>query len=187
MQRRQSSSFDALSAINLLFIAASISLCMILMLVDIPGVELLEINPNWLLIWVVAWSLKRTVWHGAIAGTVIGCIYDGITLSNPSHVLSFIIIGILTASLKTHKYLGEDFISVAFVVFFMTILAEAVYVWQYSRVYFMSMEAMVQKYRQLVIISAIITSLWSPALYYPMNLWQKRMRLFRKKIRSRSR
>ncbi|MEM6611469.1 MAG: rod shape-determining protein MreD [Cyanobacteria bacterium P01_C01_bin.72] len=181
MQRRNQKSFDFLTAINLLFVTASIILCIVLMLVDIPGMELLEINPNWLLIWVVAWSQKRTVWHGAIAGVIMGCIYDGITLSNPSHIFSFILVGIITASLKTQKYLGEDFISVAFVVFFMTIFAEAIFTCQYSRTHFISIAEVVDKYQQVVIISAIITSLWSPALYYPMNLWQKRIRFLRKK------
>ena len=182
MQRRKKP-FDVLSVINLLFVTVSILVCTILMLVDIPGMELLETNPNWLLIWVVAWSLKRTVWHGAIAGTIMGCIYDGITLSNPSHVFSFVLVGIITSSLKTQKYLGEDFISVAFIVFFMTAFSEAIYVWQYNREYFMGIGETVQKYQQVVIVSAIITSLWSPALYYPMNLWQKRIKLLRKKVR----
>ena len=180
MQSRKKS-FDVFSLINLLFVTVSILVCTILMLVDIPGMELLEINPNWLLIWVVSWSLKRTIWHGAIAGTIMGCIYDGITLSNPSHVLSFVLVGIITSSLKTQKYLGEDFISVAFVVFFMTVFSEAIYVWQYSREYFLGIGGTIQKYQQLVIVSAIITSLWSPTLYYPMNRWQKRIKLLRKK------
>ena len=181
MQRRQKT-FDILSLINLLFVTVSILLCIILMLVDIPGMELLEINPNWLLIWVVCWSFKRTVWHGAIAGTIMGCIYDGITLSNPSHVFSFVLVGMLTSGLKTQKYIGEDFISVAFVVFFMIVFSEAIYVWQYSREYFLGISETIQKYRQVVIISAIISSLWSPALYYPMNRLQKRIKLLRKKI-----
>ena len=65
----------------------------------------------------------------------------------------------------------------------MSIFSEAVYAWQYSREYFMGIGAAMQKYQQVVIVSAIITSLWSPALYYPMNLWQKRMKLLRKKVR----
>jgi hypothetical protein len=34
----------------------------------------------------------------------------------------------------------------------------------------------------VVIISAIITSLWSPAFYYPVNLWQKKLGLWRRKL-----
>ena len=142
-----------------------------MMLVDIPGIELLETNPNWLLIWLVAWSIKRTIWQGAIAGLIIGWIYDGIAVNSPSHVLSFILVGMLTSSLQKQKYIGEDFISVALVVFFMTILAETIFAWQYATEYLVSIDEVIQKYKQIVIISAIITSLWSPAFYYPFNLW----------------
>lgn len=180
MQRRQRS-FDIFQTINLLFVTACIAICTILMLVDIPGMELLEVNPNWLLIWVVAWSFDRTVWHGAIAGLIMGWIYDGITLSIPSHVFSFVLVGMLTASLKTQKYIGEDFITVAFVVFFMTMFSEAVFAWQYGREHLFSIAETIQKYQQAAIVSAMITSLWSPAFYYPMNLWQKRIRLWQKK------
>ena len=181
MQRRKQRSFDVLNIINLLFVTASIAICTVLMLVDIPGMELLEVNPNWLLIWVVAWSFDRTIWHGAIAGLIMGLIYDGITLSVPSHVLSFVLVGILTASLKTQKYIGEDFITIAFIVFFMTMFSEAIYAWQYGRTHSLGIAATVEKYQQVAIVSAIITSLWSPAFYYPMSLWQKRIRLWQKK------
>ncbi|NJL53639.1 MAG: rod shape-determining protein MreD [Hydrococcus sp. SU_1_0] len=163
--------------------AISIAVCIILMLVNIPGVELLEVNPNWLLIWVVAWSLNRTTWQSAIAGLIVGCIYDGITLGNPSHILSFMLVGLVTSSLKTQKYLGEDFISVAFVVFFMTFLSEAIFAWQYGREHLMTMTDLLYKYQQVVIISAIITSLWSPAFYYPVNLWEKKNGTMEKKIK----
>ena len=182
MPRRKQRAFDILKVINLLFIITSVAVCIILMLVDIPGIELLEVNPNWLLIWVVAWSFKRSIWHGAIAGLIMGCIYDGITLSTPSHIFSFILVGILTSKLQTQKYLGEDFISVAFVVFFMTIFSEAIFAWQYSREHFLDMVEVVQKYQQIAIISAIITSLWSPVFYYPMNLWQKKIRLWQRRM-----
>lgn len=151
-----------------------------MMLVDIPGIELLETNPNWLLIWLVAWSIKRTIWQGAIAGLIIGWIYDGIAVNSPSHVLSFILVGMLTSSLQKQKYIGEDFISVALVVFFMTILAETIFAWQYATEYLVSIDEVIQKYKQIVIISAIITSLWSPAFYYPFNLWNERIRLRQK-------
>jgi rod shape-determining protein MreD len=182
MQRQKQRSFDILKVINLLFVTASIAICIILMLVDIPGMELLEVNPNWLLIWVVAWSINRTLWQSAIAGLIVGCLYDGITLGNPSHILSFMVVGLVTSSLKTQKYLGEDFISVAFVVFFMTFLSEAIFAWEYGRFHQMDLTDLLQKYQQVAIISAIITSLWSPAFYYPVNLWQKRMGLLRRKL-----
>ena len=68
MLRKKQRAFDLLKIINMLFLTVSLALCSILMLLDIPGMELLETNPNWLLIWVVAWSISRTIWQGAIAG-----------------------------------------------------------------------------------------------------------------------
>ncbi|MGF1587872.1 MAG: rod shape-determining protein MreD [Pleurocapsa sp.] len=182
MPRKNQTSIDILKVFNILFILASVVVCSILMLVNIPGMELLETNPNWLLIWVVAWSIKRTVWQGAIAGLIIGWIYDGITVSSPSHALSFVLVGILTSSLQKHKYIGEDFISVAFIVFFMTVFAEAIFAFQYAMHYLINISEVVQKYQKIVFISAIITSIWSPAFYYPFNLWNEKVKLQTKVI-----
>lgn len=168
MQRKQVL-FDIFKIVNILFIAMSVAICGMLMLLDLPGVELLESNPNWLLIWLISWSIKRTIWQGAIAGLAIGWIYDGISFSVPSHVASFMFVGIVTSSLQKQRYLGEDFISVAFIVFFMTICAESIYAWQYARQW-LAIEEAFAKYREVVVVSAIITSLWSPAFYYPFNL-----------------
>lgn len=184
MPRKNQIYLDIIKILNIFVIFTSVVICSLMMLADIPGIELLETNPNWLLIWLVSWSLKRTIWQGAIAGLIMGWIYDGISFSNPSHVLSFILVGVLTASLKKQKYIGEDFISVAFVVFFMTIFAETIFAWQYAQEDFASISEVKQKYQQIAIISGIITSLWSPAFYYPFNLWQERMRWWKKKQQS---
>ncbi|MBE9043868.1 rod shape-determining protein MreD [Pleurocapsales cyanobacterium LEGE 10410] len=184
MPKKNQIQTNILKIINALFLAASVAVCSILMLLDLPGVELLETNPNWLLIWVVAWSIKRTIWQGAIAGLAIGWIYDGIVVSSPSHVLSFVVVGIFTSALQKQKYLGEDFISVAFVVFFMTVLTETIFAWQYTIQYSLTIPEAIEKYQQITIISAIITSLWSPAFYYPFNLWDEKIRLRISKVRS---
>ena len=182
MLRNNKRAFERLQVINWLFLTASLALCSILMLVNIPGMELLETNPNWLLIWVVAWSISRTVWQGAIAGLLTGLIYDGIVITPPSHVFSLVCVGMLTAGLQKQKYIGEDFITVAFIVFFMTIFAEAIFAWQYSRTHLISVVEVIKKFQQVAIISAIITSLWSPAFYYPFNLWQQKIRLWQKRV-----
>jgi len=161
---KRQKSIEIINILNILFVVASVFLCSILMLLRIPGMELLDTNPNWLLIWVVAWGIKRTLWQGAIAGFTLGCIYDGISLSSPSHILSFMLVGILTSALQKQKYLGEDFISIAFIVFFMTILAESVYAIEYARVNLLNPGQVFIKYKQIAIISAIITSLWSPVI-----------------------
>lgn len=39
---------------------ASVWLCLVLLPLRLPGMELAGISPNWLLIWVVAWSVKSS-------------------------------------------------------------------------------------------------------------------------------
>ncbi|NET50643.1 MAG: rod shape-determining protein MreD, partial [Merismopedia sp. SIO2A8] len=81
--------------VNWLVTAGSVFLCLLVLPARIQGMELLGISPNWLLIWVVAWSLKRTAFQGALAGIVLGLIQDGMTAAEPTHVLSLAIVGIL--------------------------------------------------------------------------------------------
>ena len=183
MRHQNQTTFDLLKILNLVFISVSVALCGMLLLADIPGIELLETNPNWLLIWLVAWSVRQTIWQGAIAGVIIGALYDGIIMSVPSHIPSFILVGVLTASLQKQKYLGEDFISVAFLVFFMTILSEALFAWQYFREYDLPAGEVLLKFQQVAIVTAIISSLWSPAFYYPFNLWQQNLQQWQKKFK----
>ena len=154
------------------------------MLLHIPGLELLQTNPNWLLIWVVSWSLQRSVWQGAIAGLIVGWIYDGITISPPSHVLSLILVGTLTSALQKHKYIGEDFISVALIVFFMSVLAETIFALQYATLNLLTIAEVWQQYQQIVITTAMITSLWSPAFYYPFNFWQQKTNRMVNKVKT---
>lgn len=184
MHRQHQTSFDILKILNIVFIAFSVAICSVLMLLRIPGMELLETNPNWLLIWLVAWSIRSSVGQSAIAGLAIAWIYDGIMAASPSHVTAFILVGVLTSSLNKQKYLGEDFISVAFIVFFMTVIAETVFAIQYMRTYFFSFSEVWYKYQQIAIVSAIITSLWSPVFYYPFSLCQQKLRQLEKRIKN---
>lgn len=184
MSTKLQTSNNILNIVNALFIFTSIIFCSLLMLLHIPGMELLETNPNWVLIWVVSWSLKRSVWQGAIAGLIMGWIYDGITISSPSHVLSLILVGTLTSALQKQKYIGEDFISVALIVFFMSVLAETIFALQYATLNLITISEVWQQYQQIVITTAMITSLWSPAFYYPFNFWQQRMNRIVKKVKT---
>ena len=175
-----SSALSWFRLLNILIIIATVAICSILMLLSLPGMELLAVNPNWLLIWVVVWSIKRTVWQGAIAGVAMGFIYDGLTMDTPSHILSLVVVGVLTSRLQKQKYIGEDFISVAFIVFFMVTLAEAIYALQYSRQQILPIKEVWQHYQQIAITSATISSLWSPVLYYPCDRWWSKMRQLEK-------
>ena len=133
--------------------------------------ELLGIGPNWLLIWVVAWSVKRTVVQGALAGLALGMIQDGMTAPEPTHALSLTIIGILTARMQKQRYIQEDFISVALIVFGMAVIGETVTAIQYSFIGDHKLVEIWADHQRIALSSAILSSLWAPVVYYPLNRW----------------
>lgn len=148
----------------------------------LPGMELLGIGPNWLLIWVVAWSMKRKAWQGAIAAIVLGLIQDGLTAPNPlihngltsvhpSHSLSLVLVGIFTARLQKQRYLREDFISVALIVFAMALLAETAIALQFLFLGTRDLAAIWTEHQRIALCSAILSSLWAPVVYFPLNNW----------------
>lgn len=151
--------------------ALSVLLCVLIAPTRLPGMELAGIGPNWLLIWVVAWSVKRSVFQGAIAGLVLGLIQDGMTAYAPTHVFSLMAVGILTARLRKERYLREDFISIALITFAMAVIAETITAMQYT---LESNRTLVEiwTYHQLIALaSAVLSSLWAPIVYFPLNRW----------------
>ena len=174
--------------VNWMVTVGSVLLCLIVLPMRLPGMELLGIAPNWLLIWVVAWSVKRTVVQGAIAGFVLGLLQDGMTSPYPTHTLSLALVGIMTARLHKQRYIQEDFISVAIIVFGMAMLAEALTTLQFS--FLTNSEAGINKFavsnfielwkehQRIALASAILSSLWAPVVYYPLNRWWQKMNVF---------
>lgn len=158
-------------SLNGLIIAGSVLLCSLLLMARLPGMELLGIAPHWILIWVVAWSVKRSIWEGAIAGLALGWIQDGLTSAQPSHVLSLVVVGVLTARLQKQKYIQEDFISVALIVFGMAIVAETITAIQYVFMGIRDLGDIWLDHQRIALTSAILSSLWAPALYYPLSRW----------------
>jgi rod shape-determining protein MreD len=137
----------------------------------LPGMEILGIAPNWLLIWVAVWSVKRTVIQGAIAGLTLGLLQDGMTSPAPTHALSLAVVGILTSRLQKQRYIQEDFIAVALIVFGMTVLVETITALQFSFLS-ASLAGEIWMYHQrIALCSAIVSSLWAPVVYYPLNRW----------------
>ncbi|MBD0302224.1 MAG: rod shape-determining protein MreD [Tolypothrix sp. T3-bin4] len=158
--------------------ASSVLLCLLLLPTRLPGMELLGIGPNWLLIWVVAWSVKRTVFAGALAGIVLGLLQDSMTSPHPTHALSLGIVGILTGLLQKQRFIEEDFISIAVIVFVMAVLAETIFGLQLTLI---GDERKVTDiwtyYQRVALASAILSSLWAPVVYYPLNRWWQRIKL----------
>jgi len=172
-------------ALNALVTAGSVLACLLVLPTRFVGMELLGVGPNWLLIWVVAWSIKRSPWQGAIAGITLGLLQDGMTTANPTHTLSLALVGILTALIQKQRYIQEDFISVALIVFGMAVIAETVTAFQFmlqdlrvpDRLSSRTLSEIWNYHQQIALCSAILSSLWAPALYYPLNRWWQRVSL----------
>ncbi|MBD2343982.1 rod shape-determining protein MreD [Anabaena subtropica] len=155
----------------------SVLLCLFLLPTRLPGMELLGIGPNWLLIWVVAWSVKRSVWVGTLAGIVLGLLQDAMTSPNPSHAITLGLVGLLTGLLQKQRFIQEDFISIALIVFGMAILAETVFGLQLTLAGDRQTEYIWAYYQRVTLASAILSSLWAPVLYYPLNTWWQKMKM----------
>ncbi|MEH2196856.1 rod shape-determining protein MreD [Nostoc sp.] len=157
--------------------AGSVLLCLLLLPTRLPGMELLGIGPNWLLIWVVAWSVKRTVFAGALAGIVLGLLQDSMTAPNPTHAISLGIVGVLTGLLQKQRFIEEDFISIAVIVFVMAVLAETIFGLQLTLTGDRKVTDIWTYYQRVALASAILSSLWAPVVYYPLNSWWQRIKL----------
>jgi rod shape-determining protein MreD len=170
-----------LAVLNALVIGFSVLVCALLMPTRWPGMELINIAPNWLMMWVVAWSVKRSVWQGAVAGIVLGAIQDGLSGGHwPSHMVSLVVVGVLTSLLDKQRYIQEEFVSVAMITFAMSGIAEAVTAIQYifqlkTNIANIASSPIWFRYQQVALASAILSSLWMPVLYYPLNCWWEKV------------
>ncbi|MBW4520880.1 MAG: rod shape-determining protein MreD [Scytolyngbya sp. HA4215-MV1] len=158
-------------ALNWAITAGSVLICLLMLPTRLPGMELAGVSPNWLLIWVVAWSVKRSPFQGAIAGLVLGLIQDGLTSPHPTHALSLALVGFFTARLRKQRYIQEDFISVALIVFAMAVVAETVIALQFTLQDKRSLAEIWTYHQFIALSSAILSSLWAPILYFPLKRW----------------
>ena len=133
--------------------------------------ELLGLGPNWLLIWVVSWSVKRSIWQGAMAGLVLGLVQDGMTSVAPSSILSLVIVGVMTSRIQKQKYIQEDFISIALIVFAMALVGETITAIQYIVSGIGDIGEIWLDHQRFALASAILSSLWAPVVYYPLSVW----------------
>ncbi len=157
-----------------------------------PGLELAGITPDWPLIWVVCWSVRRAAWQGAVAGVALGLLQDGLTQAQPTHALGLGLAGFLTARLQKQRFVQEDFISVALIVFGMTVISQTVMALQWTMLTSLSLrsagfalswmgneahrsvESIWITHQKITLTSAILSSLWAPVLYLPLNwCWQQ--------------
>ncbi|MBD2357132.1 rod shape-determining protein MreD [Tolypothrix sp. FACHB-123] len=156
----------------------SVLLCLLMLPTRLPGMELLGIGPNWLLIWVVAWSVKRSVWSGLLAGIVMGLLQDAMTSPHPTHALSLGIVGMLTSLIQKQRFIEEDFISIALIVFAMAFISETIFGLELTWMGDRKAEYIWTYYQRVALASGILSSLWAPVVYYPLNRWWQEMKLF---------
>jgi rod shape-determining protein MreD len=179
------------NGLNGLVIVGSAGICLLLLPTRFPGMEILGVGPSWLVMWTIAWSLRRSIWHAATAGVVLGLIQDAMTLPSiatlgtlPSHVLSLTTVGVLTFVLCKRRYLTDEIIPVTIGTFALTIGSELVTGSQYlvQTATSQSLDASFDSFSHLwtnqspvMLITAVLSSLWMPILYFPLHLWWQKV------------
>jgi rod shape-determining protein MreD len=177
----------ARNGLNAAIVIGSVGLCLLLLPTRWPGMEILGVGPSWLVMWTIAWSLHRSIWQAAGAGVVLGLIQDAMTfpmsatLGNvPTHVVSLTIVGVLTFMLHKRRYLDDTILSVSAGVCLLTLVSEAVTGVQYllQTAIEQSPAASLDSLNYLwadrftvIPIAALLSGLWMPILYYPLQLW----------------
>ncbi len=181
---RRSKKGNKLQVWNWVVIVVSVLFCLLILPTRLPGMDILGVGPNWLLIWVVAWSISRSPFEGAMAGVVLGFLQDGLTAPFPSHAFGLAIAGFITARLHQRRFLQEDLISVALVVFGLAIVTETAMAAQLTAHHlfaddslYVSLGAIWQYHQRVSLSSAILSSLWAPVLYYPLKRWWEKLRV----------
>ncbi|MCE2718146.1 MAG: rod shape-determining protein MreD [Dolichospermum sp.] len=165
--------------IDWMVIFNTVMLCLLMLPTRLPGMELLGITPNWLLIWVVSWSVNRSVLSGMLSGIILGLLQDAMTSPDPTHALGLGIIGMLTALIQKQRFIQEDFISIALIVFGMAVVADTIFAVQLSWAGNRHLASIWTYYQRVTLASAILSSLWAPVVYYPLNRWWRQIKLIR--------
>jgi rod shape-determining protein MreD len=181
----------ARNSLNVLAICGSVGICLMLSPTRFPGMEILGVGPNWLVMWTIAWSLHRSLWHAATAGIVLGLIQDAMTFpaattlgSIPTHVVSLTTVAVLTFWLHKHRYLDDTILPVAIMTALLTFLAEFMLGAQHllQTALGQSIEASLDSLNYLalnqsstILISAVLSGLWMPIIYYPLHLWWQKI------------
>jgi rod shape-determining protein MreD len=154
---------------KIILVVISIFICSILLLLRIPGLALLGISPNWLLIWLVTWSVQRNLWQSLIAAIALGLIQDSLSGVYPSHVFGLVVIALLTANVCKDHYLKENIITIMLIVFGMALITEAITALQYSVLTQSNLVNVWLNYQKIALASAIMSSLGTPLVYFPIN------------------
>jgi rod shape-determining protein MreD len=164
-----------LSLFDSAVIIASMTLCALALPLRLPGMDLAGIGPHWLLAWVVAWSVKRDALQGLLGGIAAGLLQDSLTAPHPTHVIGLALAGLVVGRIQKQRLVAEEFVSVALIVFCMAGFVEVIMALQLSVLTENPFSEVWGRLPQVALSSAILSSLWTPVVYYPLNLWWDRI------------
>jgi rod shape-determining protein MreD len=181
----------ARNVLHISTVMASAGVCLLLLPTRIPGMEILGTGPSWLVMWIIAWSVRRSMWHAATAGIVLGLIQDGMTFpatatlgTVPTHVLSLTTVGVLAFWLHKRRYLDDTIFSVSIAAFMLTLVSELIAGLQYlletaiqqsPAASLDSLDLLWANQSSVILIAAVLSGLWMPILYYPLNFWWQKI------------
>lgn len=176
------------TGLHVAIVIGSVGLCLLLLPTRFPGMEILGVGPSWLVMWTVAWSVRRSLWHATTAGIVLGLIQDAMTFAAttalgtvPTHVLSLTVVGVLAFWLQKRRYLDDTIVSVSLATVLLTIVSEVVTGAQYllqtatEQSLAASLDYMWTDRAIVISIAAILSGLWMPIFYYPLQLWWQKI------------
>ncbi|MGB2926178.1 MAG: rod shape-determining protein MreD [Limnothrix sp.] len=166
---------------NYVVIVGSLLIFSVLLLIRLPGMTILGFSPQWLLMWLIAWSIKRDIMYAIVAAIAVGWIHDSLMITMvPSHIPGFVLVAFLTASWRQQRYLQEDFISLALLVFIMTFAAETVMAIQHLLFGLRSLSDIWLEHQRIALSSAVLSSLWAPLTCTPLVRWWDHVRALEK-------
>ena len=132
--------------------------------------EILKVGPNWLVIWLVTWSLSHSRLEAIVAAISLGLVLDALTSAYPTHLLGLVAVAWLTSQDKNH-HSSYNIILVMLRVFVLVLLVEGIMAIQYLWLNFSFLDEVWLSYQRIGISSALLSSLWTPFLYYPLHKW----------------
>jgi rod shape-determining protein MreD len=99
------------------------------------------------------------------------------TSPDPTHIISLGVVGILTGGMQKQRFIQEDFISIALIVFGMAVVAETIFALQLVFSGDRNAADIWSYYQKVTLACSILSSLWAPVVYYPLNRWWQQLKL----------
>ncbi|WP_218081892.1 rod shape-determining protein MreD [Anthocerotibacter panamensis] len=145
---------------------ASALFCLWAEWVHLPGLSLAGVGVDWPVIWVVCWSLERTMLQGAAAGLVLGLLLDGLTAPIPTHGPGLILVGVLTARLREYRFLQSETLAVALLTFGLTVVQETTLALQFMALGEIDPALLWAHHQKISLASGLVTCLWAPLVWW---------------------